>query len=347
MEFLHTPFLTQPLWLWLSFLAIVALLLALDLGVLHRDDREIGVRESLWLSAGYIGVAVLFGAWVWHHLGPQPGLEYFTGYLIEKSLSMDNVFVIALIFGYFAVPRQYQHRVLFWGILGVIVLRALMIGLGAALVSQFSWVLYLFGAFLVLTGLKMLWMSGHQTDLAGNPLLKFLRRRMRVTDGLHGHDFFVRQPHPVSGKTVLWATPLFLALCMVEFADLVFAVDSVPAIFAITTDPFIVYTSNIFAILGLRALYFALAAMIHRFAYLKYALALVLVFIGGKIFLVNIVGKIPPTISLSVTGALIAAGVLVSLWKTRDTRDTGEARQVEEARGEAREGRPASALKAR
>ena len=317
MELLHTPFLTQPLWLWLSFLAIVALLLALDLGVLHRDDREIGVRESLWLSGGYIGVALLFGAWVWHQLGAQPGMEYFTGYLIEKSLSMDNVFVIALIFGFFAVPRAYQHRVLFWGVLGVIVLRALMIGLGAALVTQFSWVLYLFGGFLVLTGLKMLWMSGHQTDLARNPVLRLLRRVMRVTPQLHGHDFFVRQPHPVSGRPVLWATPLFLALCMVELADLVFAVDSVPAIFAITTDPFIVYTSNIFAILGLRALYFALAAMIHRFAYLKYALALVLVFIGGKIFLVNIVGKTPPVLSLSVTAALIAAGVLVSLWKTR------------------------------
>ncbi|WP_157267791.1 TerC family protein [Azohydromonas aeria] len=323
MEFLHTPFLTQPLWLWLSFLTIVVLLLALDLGVLHRDDREIDVRESLWLSAGYIGVALIFGAWIWHQLGAQSGTEYFTGYLIEKSLSMDNVFVIALIFGFFAVPRKYQHRVLFWGILGVIVLRALMIGLGAALVTQFSWVLYLFGAFLVLTGIKMLWMSASQPmDLAGNPLLKFLRRRMRVTNELHGHDFFVRRPHPVSGQPVLWATPLFLALCMVEFADLVFAVDSVPAIFAITTDPFIVYTSNIFAILGLRALYFALAAMIHRFAYLKYALALVLVFIGSKIFLVNIIGKIPPVISLSVTGALIAGGVLVSLWKTREQATT-------------------------
>jgi tellurite resistance protein TerC len=213
MEFLHTPFLTQPLWLWLSFMAIVALLLALDLGVLHRDDREIGVRESLWLSAGYIGVAALFGAWVWYQLGAQAGTEYFTGYVIEKSLSMDNVFVIALIFGFFAVPREVQHRVLFWGVLGVIVLRALMIGLGAALVTQFSWVLYLFGAFLVLTGIKMLWMgSAHEMDLAHNPVLKFLRRHMRVTDGLHGHDFFVRRPHPVNGQAVLWATPLFLAL---------------------------------------------------------------------------------------------------------------------------------------
>jgi tellurite resistance protein TerC len=227
------------------------------------------------------------------------------------------VFVIAMIFSFFAIPRQYQHRVLFWGILGVIVLRALMIGLGAALVTQFSWVLYVFGAFLVATGVKMLWMADHKPDLENNVLLRFLRKRMRVTPTLRGNAFFVREPQAPGGAPVLWATPLFLALCLVEFADLIFAVDSVPAIFAITTDPFIVYTSNIFAILGLRALYFALAAMIHRFVYLKYALALVLVFIGSKIFLVNLVGKFPPLLSLSVTAALIAGGVLVSLWKTR------------------------------
>ena len=316
-ELLHQPVLGQALWLWLSFAAVVAGLLALDLGVLHRQDRAIGIRESLWLSAGYISVALLFGAWVWWYLGAQSGVEYLTGFVIEKSLSMDNVFVIALIFGYFAVPRELQHRVLFWGILGVIVLRAIMIGLGAALVSEFSWVLYLFGAFLVLTGVKMLWAREAETDLSDNGILKLLRRLMRVTPQLQGNAFFVRAPHPQHGRPVLWATPLFLALCLVEFADLVFAVDSVPAIFAITTDPFIVYTSNIFAILGLRALYFALAAMIHRFRYLKYALALVLVFIGSKIFLVNIIGKIPAALSLSVTAGLITAGVLVSLWKTR------------------------------
>nr|WP_227494061.1 TerC family protein [Ramlibacter pallidus] len=321
------PFLGQATWLWLLFVGIVAALLAFDLGVLHRDDHEIEVAESLWLSAGYIGVAVLFGGWLWWHLGATSGMEYFTGYLIEKSLSMDNVFVIALIFGFFAVPRQYQHRVLFWGILGVIVLRAIMIGVGAALVTQFSWVLYVFGAFLVLTGLKMLWMADHQPNLEANPLLRLLRKLVRVTPDLRGNAFVVREPHPVSGKPVLWATPLLLALCLVEFTDLVFAVDSVPAIFAITTDPFIVYTSNIFAILGLRALYFALAAMIHRFTYLKYALALVLVFIGGKIFLVNITGKLPPAISLGVTFGLIAGGVLLSLWKTRD-RGPGTGRSL-------------------
>ena len=320
-EFLQSPFLGQAIWLWLVFVTVVVALLAFDLGVLHRDDSEIGIRESLWLSAGYISAATLFGAWLWWQLGAQSGIDYFTGFMIEKSLSMDNVFVIAMIFSFFAVPRQYQHRVLFWGILGVIVLRALMIGLGAALVTQFDWVLYLFGAFLVFTGIKMLTMSSsHAPDLASNPLLRWLQRHLRVTPALHGNAFFVRAPHPTDAAkkgAVLWATPLFMALCMVEIADLIFAVDSVPAIFAITTDPFIVYTSNIFAILGLRALYFALAAMVHRFVYLKYALALVLVFIGGKIFLVNLVGKIPSLVSLGVTLGLIAGGVLVSLWKTR------------------------------
>ena len=315
--FFAADFLGKPAWVWLTFIGIVVALLAFDLGVLHKDDHEIGVRESLLLSAGYIGVALAFGAWVWWYMGAQSGMDYYTGFMIEKSLSMDNVFVIALIFTFFAIPRQYQHRVLFWGILGVIVLRAIMIGLGATLVSQFSWVLYLFGAFLIFTGIKMWIIADHMPDIANNPLLKFLKRHMRVTDGLRGNAFWVHEPDPASGKVVRFATPLLLALVLIEFVDLIFAVDSVPAIFAITTDPFIVYTSNIFAILGLRALYFALAAMIHRFKYLKYALALVLVFIGAKIFLVGITGKIPPAISLSVTFGLIAGGVLVSLWKTR------------------------------
>ncbi|MBL8317002.1 MAG: TerC family protein [Burkholderiaceae bacterium] len=321
---LQTELLGTAAWIWLTFAALVVALLAFDLGVLHKDDHAIGVGESLVLSAGYIGAALAFGGWVWWMKGAGSGIEYFTGFLIEKSLSMDNVFVIALIFGYFAIPPQVQHRVLFWGILGVIVLRAILIGLGATLVSEFSWVLYVFGAFLVVTGIKMWWLADHQPDIANNPLLKFLRRRLKVTPELHGRAFFVRRTDPASGRMVRYATPLFLALCLVEAVDLVFAVDSVPAIFAITTDPFIVYTSNIFAILGLRALYFALAAMIHRFKYLKYALALVLVFIGTKIFLVGIVGKFPPALSLSVTFGLIAGGVIVSLWKTRPGAQRGE-----------------------
>lgn len=328
-EFLQTDFLGQAVWLWLVFITIVVSLLAFDLGVLHKDDHEIDVKESLWLSGGYVAVAALFGGWLWWQLGAERGLEYFTGYVIEKSLSMDNVFVIAMIFTFFAIPRQFQHRVLFWGILGVIVLRAIMIGLGAALVSEFSWVLYIFGAFLVLTGIKMLWMADHEPDLEQNLLLKWLRKTIRVTPQIRGNAFFVREPHPVTGQAVTWATPLFLALCMVEFVDLVFAVDSVPAILAITDDTFIVYTSNIFAILGLRALYFALAAMIHRFAYLKYALALVLMFIGSKIFLVNIIGKIPAVVSLGVTAVLIAGGVVVSLWKTRGQQEAVPLGKVE------------------
>jgi len=316
-ESILAPWLGKPLWMWLVFIAVVLALLALDLGILHRKARAIGVRESLWMSGFYIAVALLFGAWTWATLGEQAGEEYLTGFLVEKTLAMDNVFVIALIFSFFAIPRQYQHRVLFWGILGVIVLRATMIGLGAALVSNFGWLLYLFGLFLVFTGVKM-WMIADQTpDIATNPILKFLKRHMRVTDGLRGNAFMVTETDPATSKKVRYATPLLLALVLIEFVDLVFAVDSVPAIFAITTDPFIVYTSNIFAILGLRALYFALAAMIHRFHYLKYALALVLVFIGTKIFLVGFIGKVPPAISLGVTFSLILGGVLFSLWKTR------------------------------
>ncbi|WP_349615929.1 TerC family protein [Azotobacter salinestris] len=318
MSFATTTFLGTSTWLWLLFIGIVIALLAFDLGVLHRDHHEIGVKESLLLSAGYISAGLLFGLLVWHWKGPDASLEYYTGFLIEKSLSMDNVFVMAMIFGYLAIPRKYQHEVLFWGILGVIVLRALMIGLGAALIAEFHWILYVFGLFLLLTGLKMLFSKvDDDHHLEDSRFIKFLRRHLRVTDRLHEGHFFVRQPN-AAGRTVLWATPLLLALILIECADVVFAVDSVPAIFAITLDPFIVYTSNIFAVLGLRALYFALAALIHRFAYLKYALALVLVFIGAKIFLVNIIGKIPAGISLGITFGLLLGGVLFSLWKTRN-----------------------------
>jgi tellurite resistance protein TerC len=333
-SFLLGDFLGQAVWLWLVFMAIVVTLLVFDLGVLHKEQKEIGVRESLLLSGGYIGVALLFGAWVWSQLGAQSGMEYYTGFLIEKSLSMDNVFVIALIFSYFAIPRKYQHRVLFWGILGVIVLRAIMIGLGAALVSEFSWILYVFGAFLVATGIKMLIVADNMPDIEQNPLLRFLRKRMRVTDDIEGQRFFVYKPDPATGRMTRYATPLFLALILVETADVIFAVDSIPAIFAITQDPFIVYTSNIFAILGLRALYFALAAMIHRFQYLKYALAAVLVFIGGKIFLVNIIGKTPAWISLSVTFGLLTAGVLYSLYRTRDEGKAGVSARREATTGQ-------------
>ena len=332
---MNVAVLGKPMWLWLLFLGIVVALLVFDLGVLHRDDHVIEVKESLWLSAGYIGMGLAFGAWVWWYLGSESGIAYATGFMIEKTLAMDNVFVIAMIFSFFAVPLQYQHRVLFWGILGVIVLRAIMIGLGTALVTQFSWVLYVFGAFLVATGLKMLFVIHQQFDIANNPVLRFLQRHLRVTAKPHGNRFWVRLPEPekpggppsaVQGAALVWwATPLFLALVLIEVVDLVFAVDSVPAIFAITQDPFIVYTSNIFAILGLRALYFALAALIHRFMYLKYALAVVLIFIGVKIFAVNLLGKMPAWISLSVTFGLLLGGVLYSLYRTRSDAPMTEA----------------------
>ena len=319
MEFMMFDWLGTPVWIWLSFMGIVAGLLALDLGVLHRSQREIGVRESLALSAFYIALGLGFGGWIWWYMGETAGLQYVTGFVIEKSLAMDNVFVIAMIFTTFAIPRIYQHRVLFWGILGVIVLRAIMIGFGAAMVENFSWVLYVFAAFLIYTGIQMWRTAGKHYDVEASPALKFIRKRFRVADRLHGERFWVKQPDPKTGKAEWFMTPLFLALLMVEIVDVVFAVDSVPAIFAITTDPFIVYTSNIFAILGLRALYFALAAMVHRFHYLKYALALLLVFIGSKIFVADALGlaKIPPSVSLTVTFAILAGGIGWSLWKTR------------------------------
>lgn len=319
MAFLDSVFLGTPLWAWLAFLCIVAALLAFDLGVLHRKQREIGVGESVALSAMYIALGLAFGAALWWWRGAEDGMNYLTGFVVEKSLAMDNVFVIAMIFSYFAIPRLHQHRVLFWGILGVIVLRAIMIGLGATLVERFEWVLYVFAAFLIATGVKMWAMAETEYDVSASPVLRWVRRRLNVTDTLEGERFFVSRPDPATGHVRRYATPLFLALLMIEFADVIFAVDSVPAIFAITTDPFIVYTSNIFAILGLRALYFALAAMVARFHYLKYALSVLLVFIGSKIFAADLFGldKVPPAVSLSVTFAILGAGIAFSLWRTR------------------------------
>jgi len=320
MEFLFADWLGTPLWFWLSFAGLVLALTAFDLGILHKEDREMGIGESLKLTAFYISIAMAFGVWVWIAKGADLGMKYYTGFFIEKALSIDNVFVISLIFSFFAVPAKYQYRALLWGILAVIVLRGAMIAAGAALVDQAYWVLYIFAAFLIYTGLRMLWASDHTPDLSKNPAIRWISTHMRVTKELHGQHFFVKIANGKTGKLVTAATPLFLALVVINLADLVFAVDSVPAIFAITTDTFIVYTSNIMAILGLRALYFALAAMIHRFHYLKYALAAVLVFIGSKIFVADFVlggDKFPPLLSLGVTVALIASGVFYSLWKTR------------------------------
>ena len=319
MELLTLIFLGQPLWMWFTFVGIVVALLAFDLGILNKTDHEIGVAESLKLSALYITLGVAFAGFVAWQLGAQPATEYLTAFVVEKTLALDNVFVIALIFSFFAIPRAYQHRVLFWGILGVIVLRGIMIGVGATLVAQYGWVLYIFAAFLIFTGLKMLVTDDKEMDLTTNPVLRFLRKRFRVTEALHGNAFLVKQPDPATGKVATYMTPLLLALILIEIADLVFAVDSVPAVFAITTDPYIVYTSNIFAILGLRALYFALAAVLHRFHYLKYALAVLLVFIGSKVFVAELMNweKFPAAWSLGITFAILASGILYSLYRTR------------------------------
>ena len=325
-EFFLASFLGTPVWFWLAFLALVAALTVFDLGLLHREDRVMGITESLKLSAFYISIAMAFGAWVWLEKGADLGMKYYTGFFIEKALSIDNIFVISLIFTFFAVPAKYQYRALLWGIIGVIGLRGLMIAGGAALVSQAYWVLYIFAAFLIATGIKMFFASDSQPDLANNFAIRWISRHMRVTKELHAQHFFVSVPDERTGKMVRAATPLFLALVVINLADLVFAVDSVPAIFAITTDTFIIYTSNIMAILGLRALFFALSAMIDRFHYLKYALAAVLVFIGSKIFVSDFLlggDKFPPALSLAVTFALIGAGIGWSLWKTRNAPPTG------------------------
>jgi tellurite resistance protein TerC len=345
MEFLFNDWLGTPAWFWLAFIGLVIALTAFDLGILHKEDREMGIAESLKLSVFYISIALLFGVWVWLERGADLGMKYYTGFFIEKALSIDNVFVISLIFTYFAIPRKYQYRALLWGIIAVIILRGLMIGLGAAVVQEYEWVLYIFAAFLVFTGIKMLFAGDEPMDIEHNPVVRFISRHMRVTKELHAQHFFVKVADSKTGKLVWAATPLFLALVVINLADLVFAVDSVPAIFAITTDTFIVYTSNIMAILGLRALYFALAAMVHRFHYLKYALALVLVFIGCKIFVSDFLmggDKFPPVLSLAVTFALIAGGVLYSLWKTKgqpepdwpaDEGEEGARRHIDELTG--------------
>lgn len=320
MDFLFADWLGTPAWFWLAFAGIVFLLTAFDLGFLHKEDKEMGIAESLKLSAFYIAMALAFGVWVWVAKGAEFGMQYYTGFFIEKALSIDNVFVISLIFTYFAIAPKYQYRALLWGIIAVIVLRGLMIAGGAAIVAEAYWVLYIFAAFLIATGVKMFFTADQAPDIANNPLVRWISTHLRVTKEHHGPQFLVKVPDVKTGRMVTAATPLLVALIVINLADLVFAVDSVPAIFAITTDTFIVYTSNIMAILGLRALYFALAAMVHRFHYLKYALAAVLVFIGAKILIADFLlggAKFPPVASLGITFGLIGSGIGWSLWKTR------------------------------
>ena len=306
-------------WMWAGFGLFVIAMLALDLLMLGRKGaHKVGAKEALTWSLIWFAMALLFGAglWFWldysanRALANSKTMEYLTGYLLEKTLAMDNIFVFVMIFSYFAVPLQFQKRVLVYGVLGAIILRALMIGLGAWLISQFHWVLYIFGAFLLITGIKMLIFADHEPNLANNPILKWLKNHMRVTDEYHGDKFWVN----ING--VRWFTPMFLVLILIELSDVIFAMDSIPAIFAITSDPFIVFTSNIFAILGLRALYFLLADMADRFHLLKYGLAVVLVFVGTKMLIVEWY-KIPVAISLTVVAGLLATSIFLSILSTR------------------------------
>jgi tellurite resistance protein TerC len=292
--------------MWGGFIAFVLAMLALDLGVFHRQAHKVSVREAAVWSVVWVGLALAFNAILWKAFGPQRGMEFLTGYLIEKALSVDNIFVFVLIFGAFSVPEAYQHRVLFWGILGALVMRAIFVGLGAALIASFHWVLYLFGAFLVITGIKMLVMRDHGFDPRSNPVFRLFQRLVPAVDTYYGPAFSVVK----EGRR--FATPLLLVLVAVELTDLVFAVDSVPAIFAVTKDPFIVFTSNIFAILGLRSLYFLLAGVVDRFHLLKVGLSLVLVFVGLKMLVVEAY-KIPVTWSLAVIGLLVGGSVAASL----------------------------------
>lgn len=292
--------------LWIGFNLFVLLMLALDLGVFHRKAHVVKTKEALLWSAVWIAMALLFNLGVYFWQGQKVALEFLTGYLIEKSLSVDNIFVFIMIFAYFGVPALYQHKVLFWGILGALVMRAVFIASGVALIERFHWIIYVFGAFLILTGVKMAWQKDKEIHPEKNPLLRLFRRLMPVTDRYHGGAFFVKQ----AGGS--FATPLFVVLLLVETTDLIFAVDSIPAILAITLDPFIVYTSNVFAILGLRSLYFALAGIMPLFHYLNYGLAAILAFVGAKMMLVDFY-KIPIGISLGVVAAILLISVLASL----------------------------------
>ena len=311
---------------WAIFFALVPILLFIDLKLFNKgEDNIISFKHSLILSAWYIAAGLAFGLLVYSHYGADRAMDYYTAYILEKSLSLDNLFVMSVIFSAFAIPRQYQHRVLVWGIIGVIILRGVMIGSGAALVHHFDWVLYIFAAILIYTGARMMLMKDDD-DLDGfeqKPLVLFLKKHFSFTSKIHGNKFFIRREeleteerNGIKAKYI--ATPLFLALITIEISDLIFAVDSIPAALSVTTDTFVVFTSNIFAVLGLRALFFAVEHIITRFELMKYALSAVLIFIGGKVFYNGFIGHISPSISLTVTISVLAAGFIFSMIKTRN-----------------------------
>jgi tellurite resistance protein TerC len=306
-------------WMWLGFFALVLTLLWVDLRFVGGGkSHKVSLKEAGAWSLVWVSMALLFNLAIWYwvdvnmgrEMANQKGLEFLSGYLIEKALAVDNVFVWLMLFGYFAIPAELQRRVLLYGVLGAIVMRAGMVFAGSWLIEQFHWILYLFGAFLLLTGAKMLWAADKEPDLANNPLLGWMRRRFKVTEHLEGERFFVWR------DGVRYATPLLLILVLVEASDLIFAVDSIPAIFAVTTDPFIVLTSNIFAIMGLRAMYFLLAGVAERFSLLKYGLAFILMFIGVKMLLLDIF-KIPTGVALGVVASILVLSMGLSLWVTR------------------------------
>ena len=304
------------IWFWVAFNAFVLLMLALDLGVFHRKAHDVSLREASIWSAVWVALALAFAGAVHAWWGPARALEFLTGYVIEKSLSVDNIFVFVMLFSYFAVPSRYQHRVLFWGILGALVMRGAFIGAGTYLLQQFHWVIYVFGGILLITGVKLALRSAVY-DPADNPVLKLARRLLPLTPRYHGQRFWVKE-------NARWvATPLFLVLLLVEATDLVFAIDSIPAIFAVTDEPFLVYTANVFAILGLRSMYFLLAGVVHRFVYLKYGLAAVLVFVGAKMMLVDVY-KVPVALSLSIVAGLIALSIGASLVVSKRRERTGD-----------------------
>ncbi len=306
---------------WAAFITFVLCMLALDLGVFHRKVHTVGFKEAAGWSAFWIALALVFNGIVWWQFGPRLATEFLTGYLIEKSLSVDNIFVFVVIFTALKVPGLYQHRVLFWGILGALVMRAGMIFAGVAMLERFHWMIYVFGGFLIVTGLKLLREQGAASDPTGSWAMRLLRRVIPSTDRFDGAHFFTRE----GGRRV--ATPLLLALILVELSDVVFALDSIPAIFAITRDPFIVFTSNIFAILGLRSLFFLLAGVMDRFIYLKIGLAGVLVFVGAKMALVDII-KIPAAVSLLAIATMLGTSIVASLWVSRSKKEAGEARET-------------------
>ena len=327
---------------WTIFIVLIPLLLAIDLKLFNKgSDNVIGFRKSLILSAWYIVAGLAFGLLVWVDLGAEKAAQYYTTYVIEKSLSLDNLFVMSLIFTAFSIPREYQHRVLVWGIIGVIFLRGIMIGAGAALVHQFDWVLFIFAAILIYTGVRMMFFDEEESaeDFEEKRLVKFLKKHMPFTTKIHGNKFLVRrdtldenEKQNVKGAGTFVATPLFLVLVVIEISDVIFAVDSIPAALAITTDPFIVFTSNIFAVLGLRALFFAVENVIERFELMKYALSFVLTFIGFKVFYNGLSGDhIEPATSLTITLSALTAGFIFSWLRTRhqDTETPTDSQEAE------------------